>query len=115
VCASAQSNSSSSSSGSGSGAAPALLQAVKQAKQQQQPFNYTNILNTTHVPIIRVPSLAPSVLEVLRVEGVRGDMPQNLTHPKPLKLSEIMPKLPQIPAFAVPGALFVVVCCVGAS
>lgn len=50
-----------------------------------------------------MPSLAPTILEALKLENVRGDMPQNLTHPKPLKLGELMPKLPVLPTFTPPG------------
>jgi len=61
-----------------------------------------SLFNASKIPILRLPSLAPTVLEVLKLENVRGDMPQNLTNPKPLKLSELMPKLPTIPSFSAP-------------
>ncbi|GBF92904.1 hypothetical protein Rsub_05740 [Raphidocelis subcapitata] len=65
------------------------------------PLNLNALLDgPSRVPIVRVPSLAPTVLEALKLEGVRGDMPQNFT--KPLRLSELMPKLPVLPAFNAP-------------
>lgn len=59
---------------------------------------------TRRVPIVRVPSLAPSILELLKMDGVRGDMPQDPLHPKPLRLQELMPKLPAMPQYTPPGA-----------
>lgn len=71
-----------------------------------EPYNWANWANTTtKVPIIKFPSLAPTILEVLGMQNVRGDMPQNLTHPQPILLSKIMPKLPVIPNFKVTGEL----------
>lgn len=64
-------------------------------------MNLTALLDApSHIPIVRAPSLAPAVLEALKLEGVRGDMPQNLS--KPLRLSELMPKLPVLPSFTPP-------------
>jgi hypothetical protein len=77
--------------------------ALSQAAPGKPPtaINMTTLLNATHVPIVRFPSLAPTVLELLKLDNVRGDMVQNIS--KPLKLSELMPKLPTIPTFAAPS------------
>jgi hypothetical protein len=80
---------------------PGAARAQSAARPVQQ-LDVATLLNATHVPIVRFPSLAPTVLELLKLDNVRGDMVQNIS--KPLRLSELMPKLPVIPTFSAPGA-----------
>ncbi|KAI8470225.1 MAG: hypothetical protein J3K34DRAFT_421418 [Monoraphidium minutum] len=91
------------------GASAALPVPVRHAKSNATAranataFNWDDVLTAKHVPLVKLPSLAPSILEALGFEGVRGGDKQNATNnPALLKLSTLMPRLPSIPTFDVP-------------
>ncbi|KIY97015.1 hypothetical protein MNEG_10949 [Monoraphidium neglectum] len=66
-------------------------------------FDWDQVLTAPRVPLVKIPSLAPTLLEMFKLGGVKGDAPQNKTNnPALIKLSTLMPKLPIIPSFDAP-------------